>query len=179
MNTTRTIIAAVTVFAATSAFAQHRPIIVRAPGQELTKKTLHLAVEEINKGMKALGKGLPIYQGDRVDAIQFGDLAKSEIKVGLFEQRLDARVKTQSMKADVESAKRYSERQIKESNVQLTIGAHYYQNALDLLRRVDWNYDNHKNRAVVDLEKALNNIRIALNPYGGTQANMPKGGFRK
>ena len=144
---------------------------------DLTKRALHAAVEEITKGDKALRSALPIYQGHRVNAIELGVLAKSEILVGLLEQRLDNRT-AQTRPLDNDSAKKYTEQQIRNSNERMVIGGHHFENALGILSRVNWDYEGHKTKAVADLNKALDEIRMALAPYGGPQAFMPKGGFR-
>lgn len=146
-------------------------------GHDLTKRALHMAVDEINKGLSALRDGLPIYQGHRASAIDFGVLAKSEILVGLMEQRLDNR-SSMKREMDSESSRKYSDQQIHRSNQKLVIGGHHFENALGILTRTNWDYDGHKTAAVRDLRRALDEIRAALAPYGGPQKYMPKGGFR-
>ncbi len=141
------------------------------------KRAVHLAIEEINKGLKALRQGLPIYQGHRVDAIDFGVLAKSEIEVGLAEQRLNNTNKAAKKETENKSAKDYTDAQVKNSNIKLVIGGHHFENALALLQKSAWEYEGHKANAMTDLQKALDQIKAALAPYGGPQANMPKGGF--
>jgi hypothetical protein len=144
---------------------------------DLTKRALHLAVEEINKGVKALRQGLPIYKGHRVNAIELGVLAKSEILVGLLEQKLDRRAQA-TRENDNDNPSKYSDNQIRNSNEKLVIGGHHFENALGLLNRVNWDYEGHKTAAVKDLQKALDEIRMALAPYGGPSKFMPKGGFK-
>lgn len=144
---------------------------------DLTKRALHMAVEEINKGIKALRDGLPIYQGHRANAIDLGVLAKSEILVGLMEQRLDQRAMTMKTN-DGDNPKGYTDNQIRNSNEKLVIGGHHYENALGILNRVNWDYEGHKTAAVKDLQRALDEIRMALAPYGGPSKFMPKGGFK-
>ena len=146
-------------------------------GHDLTKRALHMAVEEINKGVKALRQGLPIYQGHRSNAISLGVLAKSEILVGLLEQKLDRRAQAAG-ENDNESARKYTENQIRNSNEKLVIGGHHFENALGILMRTNWDYEGHKTAAMVDLRKALDEIRMALAPYGGPSKFMPKGGFK-
>ena len=168
-----------------SSYAQSGPKIKVQAGHhqwgqshDLTKRALHTAVDEINKGLSALRQGLPIYNGNRVDAIEFGSLAKSEILVGLLEQRLDNRAKSQQREMDNDSARKYSERQIHNSNEKLVMAGHHFENALGILNRTNWDYDGHKTAAVRDLRRALDEIRAALAPYGGSGKFMPKGGFR-
>lgn len=138
-----------------------------------------MAVEEINKGLKDLHEGLPIYQGHRVNAIDLGVLAKSEILTGLMDQRLDNRNKTAAKKeSDNANPKGYTDQQIKNSNIRLVIGGHHFENAIGILNRTNWDYEGHKTKAVNDLQKAIEELKLALAPYGGPQANMPKGGFK-
>jgi hypothetical protein len=145
---------------------------------DLTKRALHMAVEEINKGLKALREGLPIYQGHRVNAIDLGVLAKSEILVGLLEQRLDNHAKALQREMDNDSPRKYSDQQIQRSNEKLVIGGHHFENALGILTRTNWDYEGHKTASMIDLRKALDEIRAALAPYGGPSRFMPKGGFK-
>lgn len=153
--------------------------IGRSGGQnhDLTKRALHRSIEEINKGVRALKQGLPIYHGLRVEAIQLGEMAKSEIRTGLLEQRLDSAAKAKQ-EADNESPKKYTDQQIRMSNEKLVIGGHHFENAVGILNRVNWDYEGHKTAAVKDLLKAIEDLKRALAPYGGPSNNMPKGGFK-
>lgn len=185
MKHMRITILAITALTVSSAFAQGgiskgRTANTVQVGSKVdpTKRALHLAIEEINKGVKALRQGLPIYQGHRVDAIDYGILAKSEILTGLAEQRLDNSKKAATKKeVENKSAKDYTDQQVKNSNIKLVIGGHHFENALGILQKTNWDYQGHKSNAMVDLQKALDEIKAALAPYGGPQANMPKGGF--
>lgn len=142
------------------------------------KRAIHVAIHEIDLGVKALREGLPIYSGHRANAIQYGILGRSELQVGLMEQKLGNNPAAKVAEQDNANPKGYTDQQIKNSNIKLVIGGHHFENALALLNKSNWDYEGHKASAIVDLNKALEEIKIALAPYGGPQANMPKGGFK-
>jgi thiamine kinase-like enzyme len=177
------IIAIAAVLTVSSAFAQTATKVGNGQagkGQHgshnLNHKAIRLAIEEINKGNRILRSCLPIYEGHRVAAIRYAELARSELRVGIIEDKLDNRAAT--TEKDGEKSSKYTKEQIHRSNTQMVIAARHFENAISLLNRSTWEQVDRKNRAVTSLQKALNELRQALAPYGGPAAYQQAAGNR-
>ncbi|MBS1700395.1 MAG: hypothetical protein JST12_01935 [Armatimonadetes bacterium] len=184
MKSIHILVAALTVLTVSSASAQTTTVQKHhhansAVSQDPNMRLIRHAMEEISKGEKALHKGLPIYQGNRANAMELGRMAHAELVIGMGEQKVNAQAKSPAKKEeDNKSPKGYTDQQIKESNVHLVIGGHFFENAIALLNKTTWESNGHKANAIADLQRALDDLKAALAPYGGASANMPKGGFK-
>ena len=66
--------------------------------------------------------------------------------------------------------------QVSASNQELVLGGQHFENALAILGKINGDYQNHKATAMNLLNQSLVELKLALQPYGGPQANMPKNG---
>ena len=178
MNYIRTSILVGAAVIATSAFAQ----IINAgthyqghaqKAQNPTERAIHQALEEITKGHKALSEGLPIYDGHRVEAMEMATIAKNEIEKGVTGGNTN-HVEKHTKANELEKANKYSAQLVHQSNEHLVMGGRHFENALSLLNQVAADNQGRKAKAMDALNRALTELKTALAPYGGPQANMPK-----
>jgi hypothetical protein len=178
MNIIRTTLLVGSLAFATSAFAQilnrasHNQIHIQK-SQNPTERDIHKVLEEITKGHKILGEGLPIYDGHRVEAMEMATIAKNEILKGTTGVKND-HIEKHTKASELEKARKYSAQLVHQSNERLVMGGRRFENALSLINQVPADSQGRKANAVEALNRALVELKTALAPYGGPQANMPK-----
>lgn len=175
MNIRNTGIAAITLITAlsamgTTAYAQRPiyrgrpPYTGRNPGDRVSDERMRDASQRIEQAQRHLRQALPIYNGNRVDAIQQAEIAQWEIKAGLAWDRWKEQGRTPSFRKEREGrrGRNHSNEQVRRSNEYLNAAIRDLEDALRSLDRAQPDYGGHRSRAIDATRRSVQEIRNAL-----------------
>ncbi|MGC4047969.1 MAG: hypothetical protein QM758_29595 [Armatimonas sp.] len=178
MNIRNTGIAAITLIAAlgatgTNAYAQRPdwnrnrggrpPFTGRNPGDKVSDQRMRDARKKIEQAQNHLRMALPIYDGNRVDAIQLAELAQWEIDTGLAWDRWKEQGRISNFRKEREGRRgRTSNEQVRRSNEHLMEASRMLDDAIRLLDRAQPDYGGHRAKAIDATRKSIQQIREAL-----------------
>lgn len=175
MNIRNTGIAALALIAAlgTTAHAQGNyrdrgrgrpPFTGRNPGDKVSDQRMRDASQRIEQAQRHLRQALPIYDGNRVDAIQLAELAQWEIKTGLAWDRWKEQRSLSNFRKEREGrrGRNHSNEQVRRSNQHLNEAIRDLEEALRSLDRAQPDYGGHRSRAIDATRRSIQEIRNAL-----------------
>ncbi len=151
----------------------------RGQGQAITREDIRpmknayrLCVE----AQQLLRRGLPIYDGHRVKAIQWDQIAALELRAGILWNKANDPTPNRQQQIgkstirDNEPKSKYSAQQIAESNKRLQRAGELLTKALAILKPLPNEYGGHRAEAMRAIDNALKELTTAL---GGTQTAQP------
>jgi hypothetical protein len=133
---------------------------VQRQNQDASDKLMVKAARECNAAARIMRTALPIYHGHRIAAINLSEMAVLEIKLGLRGERNGA-AKT-SMGNQSENGGNFTDEQIRRSNAKMQKASEILLQAKGDLQSANKEYNGHRANAIGDIERALNEIQLAL-----------------
>lgn len=140
----------------------------RNPGDKMSDKLMREASQRIERAQKLMRGALPIYNGHRADAIQLGEIAQGEIKIGLAVDRLHEQGAKGMGKAGggkVQDGKRgpgHNDEQVKRSNAQMIAAGKLLEEAVAMLNNAQSDYGGHRRAAIDATQRAIQQVHAAL-----------------
>jgi hypothetical protein len=149
---------------------QNRP--GRNPGDRVSDRLMREAGQRIERAQRQLRQALPIYDGHRVNAIELSQIAQWEIRIGLAWDRMKEQGGPMGNKPGKSGEKEgrrgpnHSDEQVRKSNQNIVQAGKLLEDALALLKRAQADYGGHRKNAIEATERAIQQLKEALQSVG-------------